>query len=323
MATTESTTVPIGDQPPATYARSPFDDPDADVILRSSDNVDFRVFRSFLSYASPFFKGMFVLPQVPYPGDNSDETRDGVPVIRVAEECDTLQRLLFLCYPLDVPSVDTLAQVQAVLEAALKYDMKTRRVEKQPKEWLVEPKFMETEPVRVLMIACRYRLQEEFTVATMFSLGRQILEEVDEADLDHMTGRQLFRLLQHHKKCAAAVKGILTDFGWIERPFCWFTCGGCSSAHDKIKIAASNKMVRKSLWWSTYMRGIDAAFADGTWSKVKNKLMDEAMMGAYRCRGGNCEMSGAPAQMTEFIALLEAQVKRVIAEVRDIRSGVS
>jgi hypothetical protein len=323
MATTIASS---GDQPHSTYARSPFDDPDADVILRSSDNTDFRVFKSFLSYASPFFKSMFALPQVPE-GDDSNETRDGVPVIQVTEERDTLQRLLLLCYPLDVPSVDTLTQVQAVLEAALKYDMK--RVEKQAKEWLIEPKFVEAEPVRVLVIACRYRFQEEFTVATMFSLGRQIHEEVDEKELDHMTGRQFFRLLQYHNKCAAAVKGVATDFGWIETrrpgvPFCWFECQSCSSAQNRIQIGRTvRRAVRQSLWWLTYMRGIDAALADGTWSKVKKNLMDEAMLGASRCRGGSCEMYGAPAHMIEFIALLEAQMQRVIAEVRDIRPGVS
>ena len=43
---------------PATfsYAAPPFDHPQADVILHSSDNIDFRVFKLFLSLASPVFE---------------------------------------------------------------------------------------------------------------------------------------------------------------------------------------------------------------------------------------------------------------------------
>ena len=46
-------------------ASSPFDRPDADVILRSCDHVDFRFHKSLLSLASPFFCNMFALPQPP------------------------------------------------------------------------------------------------------------------------------------------------------------------------------------------------------------------------------------------------------------------
>ena len=46
----------------------------------------------FLSYASPVFKDMFRLPQVPQ-GDNSNEMRDGLPVVQVTEEKTTLEML--------------------------------------------------------------------------------------------------------------------------------------------------------------------------------------------------------------------------------------
>ncbi|KZP24507.1 hypothetical protein FIBSPDRAFT_713764, partial [Athelia psychrophila] len=46
-------------------AAAPFDHPDGDIILRASDSVDFRVFKLFLSFASPFFRQLFSLPQLP------------------------------------------------------------------------------------------------------------------------------------------------------------------------------------------------------------------------------------------------------------------
>jgi len=72
----------IADRLPAPIvdAKHPFDDPKADVILRSSDNVDFRCYKLLLAFASPsFFEGMFNLPQPT--GDHvMGETRDGLPV---------------------------------------------------------------------------------------------------------------------------------------------------------------------------------------------------------------------------------------------------
>ncbi|EIW75069.1 hypothetical protein CONPUDRAFT_66183, partial [Coniophora puteana RWD-64-598 SS2] len=48
---------------PARQAKAPFDDPEAEIILRSSDNVEFRVFKSFLAFSSSIFRDMLSLPQ--------------------------------------------------------------------------------------------------------------------------------------------------------------------------------------------------------------------------------------------------------------------
>lgn len=63
-------------------------DPDADVILRSSDMVDFLVRKSVLSEVSTFFKDMFSLPQK-RPGDDSPASC-GLDIVPVAEDRDAL-----------------------------------------------------------------------------------------------------------------------------------------------------------------------------------------------------------------------------------------
>ncbi|KAI5992385.1 hypothetical protein F5J12DRAFT_897285 [Pisolithus orientalis] len=69
-----------------TVALPPFDHEKADVILRSSDGADFRVFRLFLSLASPFFETLFDLPQ-PSEETNTDmEIKDRLPVIPVRKQ---------------------------------------------------------------------------------------------------------------------------------------------------------------------------------------------------------------------------------------------
>ena len=64
------------------------------LIIRSSDLVDFRVCKSVLATASPFFKDLLSLPQ---PSDS--EVVDGLPVIQVSEDSELLNSLVSLLYP--------------------------------------------------------------------------------------------------------------------------------------------------------------------------------------------------------------------------------
>ena len=72
----------------------PFDVPDANLIIRSSDLVDFRVHKPVLAMTSPFFKDLLSLPQ---PSDS--ETVDGLPVVRLPESSELLNSLVTMLYP--------------------------------------------------------------------------------------------------------------------------------------------------------------------------------------------------------------------------------
>ncbi|KAJ7501149.1 hypothetical protein B0H11DRAFT_755389 [Mycena galericulata] len=95
----------------------PFDEVGTDIILRSSDGVDFHVYRVVLSLASPFFKQMFSLPQ--------PESATPVPVIPVAEASGILDLVLRLWYPGANPATFTgLEQLAQVIEITVaKYDV--------------------------------------------------------------------------------------------------------------------------------------------------------------------------------------------------------
>ena len=82
----------------ATSPIEPFDVPDANLILRSSDVVDFRVHKPLLAMASPFFKDLLSLPQ---PSDS--ETVDGLPMVQLSESSELLNNLVSILYP--VPTV--------------------------------------------------------------------------------------------------------------------------------------------------------------------------------------------------------------------------
>jgi hypothetical protein len=72
----------------------PFDIPDANLIIRSSDQVNFRVHKPVLAMASPFFKDLLSHFR---PSDS--EFADGLPVIQLPEDSELLNCLVSILYP--------------------------------------------------------------------------------------------------------------------------------------------------------------------------------------------------------------------------------
>jgi BTB/POZ domain len=79
---------------PTTSPPETFDVPDASLIIRSSDHVDFRVHKSVLALVSPFFRDLLSLPQ---PSDS--DSVDGLPVVELSEDSELLNSLVSFLYP--------------------------------------------------------------------------------------------------------------------------------------------------------------------------------------------------------------------------------
>jgi hypothetical protein len=86
---------PVQINSPTSSPPDTFDVPDANLIIRSSNLVDFRVHKSVLAMASPVFKDAFSLSQ---PSDG--ESVDGLPVVRLSEDSELLSALVSMLYPL-------------------------------------------------------------------------------------------------------------------------------------------------------------------------------------------------------------------------------
>jgi hypothetical protein len=97
---------------------SRLDIPDANFILRSSDQVNFRVHKGVLAMSSPIFKDLLSLPQPPL-----DELVDGLPVVQVPENAELLNCLVSLLYPVPHVIPGSYKTVFALLAACQKYDM--------------------------------------------------------------------------------------------------------------------------------------------------------------------------------------------------------
>ena len=118
---------------------APFDNRygDADLILRSSQGLDFYVHKPILRIASEFFSTMLSLPQPSSLGvdgeldanpDNGSADAGGstrLPVVAMSEDSRCLWDLLCLCYPPAIArrQLKSVAEVSSPLAAAQKYQM--------------------------------------------------------------------------------------------------------------------------------------------------------------------------------------------------------
>lgn len=111
---------------------APFEsDTNADILLRSSDDFEFRVQKNILSLASPVFNDMFSLPQPPPVVAPTSSTAlesplpiTSLPIIHLSETGPVIDILLRYCYPVkDAHDMDDFGTVVAVRTAAEKYDM--------------------------------------------------------------------------------------------------------------------------------------------------------------------------------------------------------
>ncbi|KAF8551229.1 hypothetical protein OG21DRAFT_304600 [Imleria badia] len=195
-------------------ATAPFDHTKADIILRSSDNVHFRVFKLFLSLASPFFETLFEIPQ-PAEANEEQEVEDGLAVVPVTEDSKTLDALLRFCYPCtlaDDPNLEVLKDAVDVLEAARKYSLDA--IEKKARQAISHPKILEAEPLRCFAIAHRGRLREETLLAAKYTLTQPLIPSWFQ-EIAMITAADFLALLTYHKQCGDAVYALRTDLAWI------------------------------------------------------------------------------------------------------------
>ncbi|KAJ8590987.1 hypothetical protein M405DRAFT_765635, partial [Rhizopogon salebrosus TDB-379] len=254
-----------------TCASAPFDHAKADVILRSADGVDFRVFKLFLSLASPFFETMFDLPQAP-DGSSDQEMKDGLAVIAVSEDSKTLDLFLKFCYPSTLaedPSLEDLTDILSVLAAAKKYSLDL--IERKVSQALVNPKVLETESLRCFAIARNARLKHETITAARYSL-RQPLVPTWFAEIELITASDFLSLLTYHKNCGIAAQlSTKGDFKWITDHYgthssCTWLFGPwydgncrCGQSPDK-KLYLWN--AGPVTWWVTYMEEMSELLMD-------------------------------------------------------------
>ena len=171
--------------------------PDADVILRSSDQVNFRVHKSLLAMSSLFFEDLFSLPQPP-----DGEKVDGLPLVQLSEDAGLLTSLISLLYPTPPIIPGSYEKVFALLAACQKYDMlsiqSTIRAEMKRGTF---PTPIGTEAFRGYAIACIQGLVPELEAAARLTLGYPMTFESLGEELQSFSGQALCDLVRYRKRC--------------------------------------------------------------------------------------------------------------------------
>ncbi|KAJ8590971.1 hypothetical protein M405DRAFT_765595 [Rhizopogon salebrosus TDB-379] len=301
-------------------AAAPFNNSKADIVLRSSDNVYFRIFRCMLMFASPFFESMFDLPQ-PSRKPTDDETLDGLNVLRVSENSRTLDILLRFCYPAAIkdPVLEDMNDIENVLEAAIKYGME--EVEERLKKAIAASPLLESNPLGIFAIACRHGYVPEARIAARYSLHHPTPtpEIIVKARIhgDVMPG-----LVEFRSQCSLAARTLCNNLDWLKQAqshsfYEWWTnCCPCNSRAD-VRYLTHGTYPRD--WWADYMEETAIALEESPCGAAVTKNMAKAVERASSCP--SCRRR-AHQQMIHFTEAFALELDKSIAKVSKAINGV-
>ncbi|KAH9852628.1 hypothetical protein C2E23DRAFT_142991 [Lenzites betulinus] len=204
-----------GEEPVASMtAPYPFDEPSADVILRTSDNVDFHVRKAILEEASSMFATMFSLPQPPIGSEQGPQ--DSSPaIVPVSEPSEVMDPLLRMCYPAVPPTLSTLEEVAPLLKAADKYQMHDLLAVLTDK-WAVLAEF---NSLKAYMFAIIYDLEDPARVAAKHSLRDISLCEYRDTLLANISFGSISALVMYREDCARAADKAAKEFAREKKSF--------------------------------------------------------------------------------------------------------
>jgi len=297
----------------------PFDDADAEIILRSSDLVDFYIYRAMLSKTSPLFKTMFSLPQ---PDASVSEKQR--PVIDLTEDGETIAALLSFIYPLAPESISLRGMIGARV-AAEKYDMAV--IFQHLDERFGVSKIVQDSPVEAFCAAYSHKLGEAARAAARASLKYGMsLDDIGDK-LQYTNGPALFQLWKYHRACSAATAKLVSDkhLAWITDSdsdtephrtlwsFARSTCTTCSCWKYHYTVGPSRTRWDVAAPWHTYITQAHAILLERPYGKaVAHRSVVGPIFNLEACHICRNTLAGLPA----FVDLLRKEVETRVSEVR-------
>lgn len=304
-----------------TYSRElksyscPFDDEDANLIIRSSDGLYFRVYRVLLAKASPVFKDMFSIPQQTAPNE--------VQTVDLTEDGNTLDKLLRLIYPVDEAAGTSLDDLSKIFLACVKYQI--RGVLKKASRTLLE--HVESEPLRVYAIARMAELDDVARKAAYQCLFQPevYVSQTDIEELKFAPNSAYKNILRYYQQCGQAIMNTTSPEGrreWMLRPgsqittYCWIrnsyyetkTAKGHTCQEHPTTILLSDKYkCYERRWWGDFMDQVGHARFDRAILVKRIPILTST--GCAECD------KDCARDMVEFVPKLEAKILDAVSEV--------
>jgi hypothetical protein len=176
-------------------AGPPFHDPSADLILRSTDGVDFRVSKNILSSASQAL------------ATKANSSIQGV--VNFAQDSETLDFILRHLYPVPLPTPVTLSQVSLLAEFAKFFNVMA--LESLIVRYLTDA--LDDDPIGVYSIAITYGHKDTAEKAARSSLKHSIPDLL--SSRLEITGRSYKDIIKYHAACGVAASAVASDRKWF------------------------------------------------------------------------------------------------------------
>ncbi|KAJ8519733.1 hypothetical protein ONZ45_g3333 [Pleurotus djamor] len=187
-------------------ASAPFDGPNADLILRSSDDVDFHVHKILLLMASPFFGKN---PETNQPLGDSTGTNN-LPLISVRENSSTLDSLLRYCYPVTDPIINDISTLHNVLKAASNLNMSTVTARMENSYQALAMTEIKDFPAKAYALACHHKwgvVARQAAEASLLFKADELLTQFASVNL-LPDAKDFHQLFQYHMKFRVAIQSI-------------------------------------------------------------------------------------------------------------------
>ena len=190
-----------------------FNDPDADIILRSYDLQEFRVLKLDIMRSSSVFGDLIRSSTIDSSDSSTSSRSEGLPCVKLPEKGDILASLLTFVLPVPPILPPTPEQIMELLSVAQKYEMSNALAHIRGAIALQDPPFIRTETAfHIFSLAQRYGLGQEAVRAARVALTFPMTIEDLEDKFDAMPGAHLHILWKYSQKVRISLSSDLTAF---------------------------------------------------------------------------------------------------------------
>ena len=265
-----------------------------DLILRSSDSIDFFVIGPMLRRISPVFGGMFPL--------KDNEIKDGRPVILLREGSEVLHSLLKIVYhEIDEPDANVWQSYRDTVLAVQKYKMIS--IERKLEKRVAKSSLILDKPLQIFVLATMLGWKEVQKVAALNTLSQPLSAMAYTSDLSLVTGADLYRLIFFRFRCGdEACKALDAD-----ESFSSYGIGCWDNYRDRRYPYRNSFGSIRSLDWNARLRDCPRG------STITNMY---AQMVEYERHGHRFDFSGVFSRIVKCMHDAEKVVEGAVSKVR-------
>jgi hypothetical protein len=304
---------------PTTSVPEALDVPDANLIIQSSDLVNFRVHKSVLSMASPVFRDLFSLRQ-----PLGSESVDGLPVVKLTEDAELLNSLFSMLYPVRLVIPNSYEKVLYLLAACQKYDMD--QIQSNIRAEVnrgASPSPVGTEAFRAYAIASGKRLVPEMESTARLTLDHPMTFETLGEGLRWFEGSALQDLTRFRRRCRDDLVTCLRSFLDLSKPpfRIWTSCRN-SPSFSGFQSQAGYSPTWLTTLFKQRLTKLDHAFTEPfpNPSNIREEYMSALQAHISSSGNGNLSCGCAIVHATKgetFCRELENRLAQVIGKVRN------